>query len=131
MPTSEQRVNMAVEPAELLGRVAALVDDVLEATIAGRCPQPELVALVGHLRVEVLPRAAHEEREIFMRRVNPGYRAQQHRDHRRLREATEVLARAAAGEGSRSAAHVAATARSVLSQLDRHLTTEQQAFIFA
>ena len=131
MTLGERCANLTVEPSELLDRVAALVDDVLDATIAGRWPQSELVALVGCLRAEVLPRAQHEECEIFARKVNAAERAQLHRDHRRLREATEVLARAVAGEGNRSPAHVAATARSVLSQLDRHLASEREALALA
>jgi hypothetical protein len=131
MATSEHCVNLAMEPADLLDRVAALVDDVLDATITGRWPQAELVALVGYLRAEVLPRAQHEECEVFTHKVSAADRAQLHRDHRRLREATAVLARAAAGEGNRSPAHVAATARSVLSQLDRHLASEREALALA
>lgn len=124
-------MNLEVEPADLLDRVSVLVDDVLDATITGRWPQAELVALVACLRAEVLPRAQHEECEIFSRVVNAVDRAQLHRDHRRLREATEVLARATAGEGNRSLAHVAATARSVLSQLDRHLASEREVLALA
>jgi hypothetical protein len=128
--TTERCVNLEVEPADLLDRVSVLVDDVLDATITGRWPLAELVALVSCLRAEVLPRAQHEECEVF-RVVNAVDRAQLHRDHRRLREATEVLARATAGEGNRSLAHVAATARSVLSQLDRHLASEREVLALA
>ncbi|HEX7105217.1 MAG TPA: hypothetical protein VF218_04565 [Acidothermaceae bacterium] len=125
--SARQCVNLAAEPADLLDRVATLVGDVLDATVTGRWPQVELGALVACLRAEVLPRAQHEECEVFARKVSPADRAQLHRDHRRLREATEVLARAAAGEGSRSTAHVAATARSLLAQLERHLASEREA----
>jgi hypothetical protein len=131
MATDERCVNLTVEPSELLDRVARLVDDVLDATIAGRWPHAELVALVGCLRAEVLPRAQHEECDVFARKVSAADRAQLNRDHRRLREATEVLARAVDGEGNRSAAHVAATARSVLSQLDRHLASEREVLALA
>ena len=127
MTTNERCATLAVEPAHLLDRVAALVDEVLQATIEGRWPQAELVALVACLRAEVLPRAQHEACEVFDRRVSGADRAQLLRDHRRLREATAVLARALAGEGTRSPAHVAATARSVLAQLDRHLASEREA----
>ncbi len=127
MTPNERCANLAAEPADLLERVTHLVDDVLDATVTGRWPQSELTALVECLRAEVLPRARHEECEVFTVKVSAADRAQLHRDHRRLREATEVLARAASGEGNRSTAHVAATARSVLSQLDRHLASEREA----
>ncbi len=130
MTTDERCLKLAVQPADLLARMSALVDDVLKSTIKARWPEAELVALVACLRAEVLPRAEHSGCEVFSRKVNAGDRAQLHRDHRRLQEATAVLARAAAGEGSRSAAYVAATARSVLSQLDRHLASEREALAF-
>jgi hypothetical protein len=130
--TIERSASLDAESAQLLlDQVSALVDEVLEATITGRWPQPELVALVDFLRAEVLSRAQHEEREVFTTKVSASDRAQLHRDHRRLSEATEVLARATAGEGNRSPAHVAATARSILSQLDRHLASEREALAFA
>ncbi len=115
----------------MLERVTALVDDVLNATIEGCWPSAELGALVGYLRADVLPRAQHEEREVLSHRVNGADRAQLLRDHRRLREATAVLARAAAGEGTQSPAHIAATARGVLDQLDRHLASEREALAMA
>lgn len=131
MTSNEQCVTLSEPPAYLLERVTALVDDVFQATVEGRWPHVELVALVACLRAEVLPRAEHEEREVFVRKVNGADRAQLLRDHRRLQEATAVLARAAAGEGTHSPAHVAATARSVLAQLDRHLAAEREALALA
>lgn len=127
----EQGATLTVESTHLLERVAVLVDQVLQATIDGRWPDDELVALVSCLRTEVLPRARHEECEMFARKLNGADRAQLVRDHRRLREATAVLARAAAGEGTRSPAHLAATARGVLAQLDRHLASEREALALA
>lgn len=127
MAANGQCTTLTVESAHVLDRVTSLVDDVLQATVDGRWPLAELGALVDCLRADVLPRAQHEECELFTRRVNGANRAQLIRDHRRLREATAVLARAAAGEGAQSAALVAATARSVLAQLDRHLASEREA----
>lgn len=131
MASNEQCITLAAPPAQLLERVTALVDDVLRATVEGRWPQAELAALVACLRADVLPRAEVEECEVFARKVTGPSRAQLLRDHRRLQEATAVLARAAAGEGSQSTAHVAATARSVLAQLDRHLASEREALALA
>src|SRR6185437_6098949 len=108
MPTEPCVNQVAAESAELLGGVSALADDLVAATVAGRWPQPELVALVGCLRSQVIPRAVHEECGVFAQRVATAQIAQMHRDHRRLREATDVLARAAVGEGNRSTAHIAA-----------------------
>lgn len=131
MTVTEQCATLTVESVHLLERVAALVDEVQRATIEGRWPHDELVALVGCLRADMLPRAQHEECEVFARRVSGANRAQLLRDHRRLREATAVLARAATGEGTQSPAHVSATARSVLAQLDRHLAIEREALALA
>jgi hypothetical protein len=119
------------EPAALLNGVRELVDGVLAAELIGRWPQAELNALVTYLNAEVLPRARQEEREVFTGRLDSGRIAQLRRDHRRLVEATEVLARAARGEGNQSVAHITATARSLVSQLDRHLASERAVLAFA
>lgn len=131
MNTNERCATLTVDSAHLLQQVGLLVDEVLQATVEGRWPDTELVALVGCLRADVLLRAQHEECEVFALRVNGANHAQLIRDHRRLREATAVLARAAAGEGTKSPADVAATARSVLAQLDRHLASEREALALA
>jgi hypothetical protein len=131
MTTSEWHVERPSEQAVLLNGVRALVDDVLAAEVIGRWPQAELCALVGYLHTEMLPRVELEEREIFAGRPGSSRIAQLRRDHRRLGEATEVLARAARGEGNRSVAHVTATARSLVSQLDRHLASEREALALA
>lgn len=119
------------DPAALLNGVQELVDAVLAAEVIGRWPQAELTALVSYLHAEVLPRAQQEEREVFTGRPSSSRIAKLRRDHRRLGEATEVLARAARGEGNRSVAHVSTTARSLVSQLDRHLASEREVLTLA
>lgn len=119
------------DPAALLNGVQELVDAVLAAEVIGRWPQAELTALVSYLHAEVLPRAQQEEREVSTGRPSSSRIAKLRRDHRRLGEATEVLARAARGEGNRSVAHVSTTARSLVSQLDRHLASEHEVLTLA
>jgi hypothetical protein len=131
MKTSEWPMALPGDPAALLNGVQELVDAVLAAEVIGRWPQAELTALVSYLHAEVLPRAQQEEREVFTGRPSSSRIAQLRRDHRRLGEATEVLARAARGEGNRSVAHVSTTARSLVSQLDRHLASEHEVLTLA
>lgn len=119
------RGGLPGEHARLLGRVHAQAAELLAATARDTWPARELRALADCLAQEMLPLAAAEEAALF-----PGVQAgpaiaRLGRDHRRLRAIAAVLARAAAGEGSRSLAQLAATTRDLLSQLERHTRTEQ------
>jgi hypothetical protein len=114
------------EHEQLLSQVSLRVADLLTMTAVDQWPKLELQTLVGYLRAEVSRQAAHEEQGIFRDHPTSPHVAQLNRDHVRLRAGTEVLARAAAGEGSRSTAQLAATARSLLVQLQRHVVAEEQ-----
>jgi uncharacterized protein (DUF2249 family) len=119
-------VTLTGEHAQLLEQVAIRAADLLAASAAGRWPARELQALVGYLRAEVLRQAAEEEGTLFpAHRATEGF-ARLARDHVRLREGIEVLARAAAGEGAYSHAQLAATTRDLLAQLKGHLTAEER-----
>jgi hypothetical protein len=113
------------DPELMLAHVSGIIDELLLVTSRDQWPAAELVSLVGCLREGVLERVAHEERELIDFDQSDRSVAHLHRDHARLRAATEVLARVAAGEGTRSSAHVAAMARSLLMQLRRHLGAEK------
>lgn len=115
------------EHDHLLGEVAQRVDAILLVTGRDRWPAPELDSLVRYLREQVLPHAEREERQSWSAHVSPSQRVRLGRDHDRLRAATAVLSRSDAGEGNRSPAQLAATARSLLIQLRRHLAVEAQA----
>lgn len=112
------------EHDHLLGQVASRVDAVLAVARRDCWPAVELRSLVRYLNDDVLSHAAREEHLLWAKRVTPSGRMQLRRDHDRLRAATAVLARLDEGEGSRSPAVLAATARSVLVQFRRHLTVE-------
>lgn len=112
-------------PELMLAHVSGIVDDLLLVTSRDQWPAAELVSLVGCLREGVLERVAHEEREFIDLDQSDRSMAHLKRDHVRLRAATEVLARVAAGEGTRSSAQVAAMARGLLMQLRRHLGAEK------
>lgn len=118
--------TLADEHALLLGQVAVRVEDLLAGTAEDRWPGRELQALLGYLRTEVLAQAAGEEGLLFPAHDPPPGFARLSRDHVRLRAGTEVLARVAAGEGTRSPAQLAVTARDLLTQLECHLIAEEK-----
>lgn len=119
------RARLTTEHAQLLARVAARTSDLLTAAAGDRWPERELRALTRCLRTDVLVQAAEEEAQLFPAgRARPGF-ARLGRDHIRLRAGTAALCRAASGEGTRSPAQLAATARGLLSQLERHLIAEE------
>jgi hypothetical protein len=113
------------DPDLVLAHVTCVTDDLLRVTARDEWPARELKLLVECLRAGVLERVAHEERELIDLGESDHSVAHLKRDHVRLRAATEVMARAAAGEGTTSPAHVAAMARALLMQLRRHLGAEQ------
>lgn len=120
-----QPLTLAEEHALLLEQVTVRAEDVLTAIDGGRWPAPELRALAGYLRAEVLRQAAdqewlfpaHQPGEDFARLV---------REHVRLRAATEVLEQAASSEAASSLAQLAGATRDLLVQLEHHLATEEQ-----
>ena len=116
-------LTLAEEHVLLLWQVTASAEKLLTATAHGRWPRAELAALAGYAQAEVLRQVSDEEALLF-----PAVPAQTvaglARDHVRLRAATELLARAAAGEQSMSPAQLAAAVRGFVAQLERHLRNE-------
>ena len=116
-------LTLAEEHVLLLWQVTASAEKLLTATAHGRWPRAELAALAGYAQAEVLRQVSDEEALLF-----PAAPAQTAaglaRDHVRLRAATELLARAAAGEQSMSPAQLAAAVRDFVAQLARHLRNE-------
>lgn len=117
-------LTLTDDHALLLSQVMARAGDVLTALGSGRQPVAELGALAGYAQAEVLRQASDEEALVF-----PGAAARDAsglaRDHVRLRSATDLLARAAAGEQPLSAGQVAAATRDFVAQLERHLRAEE------
>jgi uncharacterized protein (DUF2249 family) len=112
-------LTLAGEHALLLGQVMIRAEDLLAVTAEDRWPARELQALVGYLRAEVLGQDADEERLLFPAGTSWGV-SRLARDHARLRAAIETLERVAAGESTWSPAELAAAARDLLRQLERH-----------
>lgn len=108
----------------LLNQLSREIDAVITTTGQDRWPTRELHSLIGYLNEELLPRAKREEQELLALHASTAKVAQLKRDHGRLRAGTAALVRAAAGEGSNSPAQLAAIARSILTQFERHLVTE-------
>ena len=114
-------LTLTDEHRRLFSKVAAMVSDLETAAAEDRWPPPELRSLIDCLRTDVLSQAAHEESQWWFRSVGV---ARLSRDHARLRAGVEALARTADGEGSHSREQLAATIRSLLLQLQRHLQCE-------
>ena len=119
-------LTLAEEHALLLEQITIRAEDVLTAAAGNRWPAQELRWLLGYLRAEVLRQAGDEEMLLFTPRgASPGL-ARLSRDHARLRDATEMLERAAAGQGAWSPARVATVTRDLVCQLERHLAAEER-----
>jgi uncharacterized protein (DUF2249 family) len=117
--------TLAEEHALLLEQVTIRAEDVLTAAAGSRWPAGELQRLLGYVRSEVLRQARDEEMLLFTSRgASPGL-VRLSRDHARLRAATETLERAAAGQGTWSAARVVTVIRDLVCQLERHLAAEE------
>ena len=123
-PTARPPLTLAEEHVLLLRQVAARAEELLTAAADGRWPGVELAALAGYAQAEVLRQISDEETLLF-----PAAPVRQAaalaRDHTRLRSAAELLARAAAGEQPMPAAQVAAVVRDFATQLERHLSAEE------
>lgn len=124
MATQGPALTLAEEHSLLLWQVTASAERLLAAAEQGRWPGAELASLAGYARAEVLRQVADEEALLF-----PGVPAQTAagpaRDHVRLRAATELLARVSAGEQPMSPAQLAAAVRDFITQLERHLRSEE------
>ncbi|MGI8449990.1 MAG: hemerythrin domain-containing protein [Streptosporangiaceae bacterium] len=119
-------LTLAEEHALLLEQVAVRAEDVLTVAAGNRWPARELQRLLGYVRAEVLRQAGDEEMLLFIPRgASPGL-ARLCRDHARLRDATEMLERIAAGEAAWSPARVATVTRDLVCQLERHLAAEER-----
>lgn len=121
--TAPPPLTLAEEHVLVLWQVTRSAERLLNATEHGRWPGAELTALAGYARAEVL-RQAHGEEALLFPAVPAQTAAGLARDHVRLREAAEVLTRAASGEQPMSPAQLAATVRDFVTQLERHLRNE-------
>lgn len=110
--------------ATMLQQLAARTGALCSAVADGHQPLGELALLLGYLHGEVLVHAAAEERQDF-RTGDPRFVALR-RDHLRLRAAVEVLTRAETGEQSLSPARLAAVARDLVAQFERHVHAEER-----
>lgn len=120
--TGTDHQTLVAEHALLVAEVAERVRAVRRAAERNRWPASELKDLLDYTRSEVLRQAADEEQQL-LDSATPAL-ARLRRDHARLRLATEVLTRAATGEGRRSPRQVAALARALLAQLHDHVIAE-------
>ena len=122
--TARPPLTLAEEHVLLLWQVTASADKLLAAAEHGRWPGTELTALAGYARAEVLRQVSDEEVLLF-----PAAPAQTAaglaRDHVRLRAAAELLTRAASGEQPMAPAQLATTVRDFVTQLGRHLRSEE------
>lgn len=117
-------LTLAEEHVLLLWQVRASAEKLLAAAEHGRWPGAELTALAGYARAEVLRQVSDEEALLF-----PSFPVQTAaglaRDHVRLRAAAELLTRAATGEQPMAPAQLATTVRDFVTQLGRHLRSEE------
>jgi uncharacterized protein (DUF2249 family) len=122
--TARPPLTLAEEHVLLLWQVTARADELLTAAAHGQWPGAELAALARYAQAEVLRQASDEETLLF-----PAAPAREMtgmaRDHARLRSATDLLARVAAGEQPMSVGQVAVAARDFVAQLERHLQAEE------
>jgi uncharacterized protein (DUF2249 family) len=117
-------LTLAEEHVLLLWQVRANAEKLLAAVEHGRWPGTELTALAGYARAEVLRQASDEEALLFPA-VPVQTAAGLARDHARLRAAAELLTRAATGEQPMDPARLAAVVRDFVTQLGRHLRSEE------
>lgn len=122
-PATRPSLTLAEEHALVLWQVRTSAEKLLTEAEHGRWPGAELTTLAGYARAEVLRQVSDEEALLFPAVPAPAA-ARLARDHVRLREAAELLARAASGEQLMSSAQLAATVRDFVTQLERHLQIE-------
>ena len=117
-------LTLAEEHVLLLWQVTARAEELMAAIADGGWPGAELAALAGYAQAEVLRQVSDEESLLF-----PAVPAREVAglagDHARLRSAADLLARAAAGEEPMSGGQVAAAACDFVTQLERHLHSEE------
>jgi hypothetical protein len=124
MATHGPALTLAEEHVLLLWQVTASAEKLLAAAEHGRWPGAELASLAGYARAEVLRQVSDEEALLFPA-VSSQTAAGLARDHVRLRAAAELLARVSAGEQAMSPAQLAAAVRDFVTQLERHLHSEE------
>jgi uncharacterized protein (DUF2249 family) len=120
-------IGLADEHGELLRQVAARAEAVLAEAAADRWPGPQLEALLGYLRGEILRQVGGEELLLF-----PAYEAPAQldrldrlaRDHARLRACIEALEHAG-DDGTRSLEMLVTTVRDFLRLLELHMSAEE------
>lgn len=122
--TTRPPLTLAEEHVLLLWQVTASADKLLAAAEHGRWPGTELTALAGYAQAEVLRQVSDEEMLLFPA-VSAQTAAGLARDHVRLRTSAELLTRAASGVQPMSAVALAATVRGFVTQLERHLRSEE------
>ncbi len=114
----------------LLWQVKVRAGALQAAAARGEWPAAELASLAGYAQAELLRQAAGEEALLFPA-SGPPATTRLARDHARLRAATELLTRAAAGEQVLSPGQLAVTARDFVDQLQNHMRTEEQLLLAA
>jgi uncharacterized protein (DUF2249 family) len=117
-------IGLADEHAQLLQQVAARAEGVLTAAAAGRWPGPELEALLGYLREEILRQVGGEELLLFPAYGAPARLDRLTRDHARLRACIEALEHAG-NDGTRSLEMLVTAIRDFLRQLELHMAAEE------
>jgi len=115
------------EHALLTREISTRADAVLAVADEGRWPQQELHELVNYLQLEVLRQIVDEEWLLFRNAHRPPDElATLRAEHLQLRLSIETLTEAAQGAGDITRQQVAVTTRDLLTQLERHLGTEEQ-----
>lgn len=115
------------EHALLTREISTRADAVLTVADKDRWPQQELHELVNYLQLEVLRQIVDEEWLLFRNAHRPPDElATLRAEHLQLRSSIETLTEAAQGAGDITARQVAVTTRDLLTQLERHLGTEER-----
>lgn len=123
-PLASRIPDLAQEHSLLLQQIAVRGEELMAAIRAGRHPAPELDALLGYLRAEIIRQAVEEETRLFPACSDAPGVCRLARDHVRLRagvEALDLAARAGAG----AVAALATTVRDLLRQLEAHFALEE------
>lgn len=127
---AQPATTLLEEHALLRAEVGSRAEMVLREADEGRWPQPQLMALVDYLQLEVLRQVADEEWLMFRSaRHTGGELAQLRADHLDLRLSIDTLTQAAASRGSVTPEELAAAVRDLLAEIDAHLAAEEKLLV--